>query len=146
MPKLTEKIIHKQVCKYLKIQYPNIVFTSDMSGLKVSIGQSVELKSKRCDRYKIPDLLILHPSGKYHGLMIEVKKSREDVYTTDGRLRKSIHIQEQSKSIERLNAIGYRAAFGCGFDHCIEIIKAYFNTKHISHAIESQNLSDNTSP
>ena len=77
---MTEKILHTQVCQYLDLQYPDVIYTSDMSGMRVSIGLRVEMKRKQCKKYVIPDLLILHPKKGYHGLLIEIKADKEDLY------------------------------------------------------------------
>lgn len=124
---MSEKKLHQQVCDYIKYQYPAIIFTSDASGLRVSIGVRNELKRKRCAHYKIPDLLILHPVNEYKGLFIEIKKSLSDVFRKDGSIKADIHVIEQKITIDRLNELGYKAAFGCGFEHCKAIIDNYFN-------------------
>lgn len=125
--KSPEKVIHQQVCDYLKLQYPYVYFQSDASGMRVTMGLRKELKKKRSN-HKILDLAILHPSpcGTYHGLVIEVKVKVEDVFKKDGTLKKDEHLEEQQKSIDHLNKAGYKAAFGCGFDHCKNIIDKYF--------------------
>jgi hypothetical protein len=126
MPKqVTEKTIHQQVCHWLKLQYSNLIFTSDASGMRVSIGLRVELKRKRCDNYKIPDLLIFHPTSRYRGLFIEIKTDKSDVYNKNGVMKPTEHIQEQAKTLERLNELGYKAEFGFGFNHCLFIITSY---------------------
>ena len=76
---MTEKIIHQQICTYIDTQYPGIMYTSDPSGARVSIGLRMEFKRKRCKGWKIPDLLILAPAGRYYGLMIEIKKKGEKI-------------------------------------------------------------------
>ena len=120
-----EKYLHQQVCSYINLQYPDVIYLSDPSGLKVSIGVAIELKKKRCKKYKIPDLIILHPCQNKHGLIIEVKVSIEDVYKKDMTLRENEHIIEQAKSIEQLNKLGYAAYFGIGFQKCKNIIDNY---------------------
>lgn len=127
MAKPTEKVIHQQVCDYLKLQYPNVIFTSDASGMRVSIGLRVELKRKRCNKYVILDIIILHPAKGYHGLVIEVKRDLSEVFKKGGVMKQTEHLIEQKKSIDRLNELGYLAAFGCGFEHCKRIIDNYLN-------------------
>lgn len=94
-----------------------------MSGMRVSIGLRVEMQKKRCKGYCILDLLILHPSNGYHGLLIELKIDRP--FKKDGTLKKSDHLTEQQKTISRLNELGYFATFGVGFDDCKNIIDKY---------------------
>lgn len=126
---LQEKKIHKAVCRYLDLQYPNVIYTSDMSGMRVSVGLRVEMKAKRCKKYAIPDLLILSPSihGSYKALLIEIKISSDEVFKKDGTLRSNVHVQEQAATIEELNRLGYKALFGFGFNHCKQIVDNYLN-------------------
>ena len=127
---LTESQIHKAVCEYLRLQYPDIIFISDSSGLKTSIGVAKQLKSLRSCR-GIPDLIILQPNPPYYGLMIEVKRSRDEVYSKNGEIRKSAHIQEQCSILNHLLSVGYYATFGCGLDDCINIIDNYLQVKRL---------------
>ena len=120
-----EKNIHLQVCQFIDLQYPNVIYTSDPSGLRLSMGLRMEVKRKRSKRYKIPDLIILHPSQTYSGLILEIKKDVSEVYTAKGELRKSDHVAEQAETLRELSRLGYKAVFGCGFDHCVKIINEY---------------------
>lgn len=132
MAKITakEKAVHQQICDYIKIQYPNVIFTSDASGMRVGMGLRMELKRKRCANYKIPDLLILQPSGAYHGLLVEIKRDIKDLFTAKGNLKSTDQINEQSKTIVRLNDIGYYACFCCGFNHCRSVIDNYLENRN----------------
>ena len=123
--KITEKSIHIAVCDYLRAQYPHVIFTSDSSGARVSMGLRIEFEKKRCACYKVPDILILHPTTKHFGLILEVKKSIKDVYKKDGSFLKSEHLQAQWESILRLRDLGYSSDFGCGFVHCCDLIDKY---------------------
>ncbi len=123
--KTTEKQIHTLICEYLDLQYPNIIYLSDMSGMRVSIGLRVEMKRKRCKRFVIPDLIILHPKKGYHGLLIEIKAGKDDLYNKNGKIKKVEHLENQCKSLVQLNSLGYLSAFGCGFDECKKIIDNY---------------------
>lgn len=127
---MTEKQIHSQVCRYLDLQYPKVIYTSDSSGVRVSIGMAKALKAIRCKCYKIPDLIIMHPNRLYHGLIIEIKKDLSQIMTKSGNFKKEKHVQEQLKSLEELKWLGYAAIFGCGFDHCKSVIDEYFNPKN----------------
>ena len=129
---MTEKIIHQQVCDYLNLQYPNVIYTSDASGMRVSIGLRMELKRKRCKRFVIPDLIILHPSNGWHGLILEIKKDGEKLIKKDGEFKKG-HISEQADTIGELTGLGYCAMFGIGFSDCKKIIDGYFKTTTPKH-------------
>jgi hypothetical protein len=127
---MTEKQIHSQVCRYLDLQYPKVIYTSDSSGVRVSIGMAKALKAIRCKGYKIPDLIIMHPNLFYHGLIIEIKKDLSQILKKSGQFKNDKHIQEQLKSLEELKRLGYAAIFGCGFDHIKSVIDEYFNKQN----------------
>lgn len=127
---MNEKQVHKAICKYLDMKYPDVIYTSDPSGMKVSIGLVMEMKAKRCKRYKIPDLLIFHPNEVYKGLFMEIKKDVSEVVTKSGYLRKDKHTQEQLKTLQRLQDLGYAAIFAAGFDHAKKAIDFYFNNQN----------------
>ena len=127
---MTEKQIHLQVCRYLDLQYPKVIYTSDSSGVRVSIGMAKALKAIRCKGYKIPDLIIMHPNKLYHGLIIEIKKDLSQILTKSGHFKKDQHVQDQLKSLEELKRLGYAAIFGCGFDHCKSVIDEYFKKQN----------------
>jgi hypothetical protein len=127
MIKATEAQIQKAVCDYLRLQYPDVIFISDTSGLKTSIGVAKQLKSLRSCR-GIPDLIILQPNPPYHGLIIEIKRSADEVFKKDGTLRSSTHIKEQANLLTKLNELDYFCTFGCGFDECKQIIDKYLST------------------
>ena len=120
-----EKKLHKAVCTYIKAQYPDVIFTSDQSGLKVSIGVAAYLKATRSPSRGLPDLIILHPNRTYCGLMLELKTSRDEVFAKNNQYRKDKHNKEQREVLQRLLARGYKAAYGFGFDHAKQIIDEY---------------------
>jgi hypothetical protein len=120
--KKPEAHLQKQICTYLKMQYPSVIFLSECSGLKVSIGVAMQLKALRSGK-ALPDLVILEPSGNYHALCLELKA--ESIYLKDGSLSKEKHIQEQNEILNRLNEKGFKAQFCCGFDYTKSIIDNY---------------------
>ena len=44
-----EEALSKSVSRYLKLQFPNIVFTCDASGVRLTMGQATSLKAQRWD-------------------------------------------------------------------------------------------------
>ncbi len=126
-----EERIQIALSDYLRMQYPKVIFTFDASGLKLPMGLAVKAKKMRSGR-GFPDLMIFavgfvgedeHP---YYGLFIEIKTKLLDVYLVDGvTLKRDDHIEEQAAMIERLDAEGYYATFGFGFDDCKEMIDWY---------------------
>ena len=116
MKKLFESTIHKQICDYIRLQYPDVMFVTDLSGIKLTIGQAVKLKSLRSTR-AWPDLFIAQPNKKYCGLFLEIKRDISELLRKDGiTQKKNKHIEEQDDVLNRLRYLGYEAGFVCGFD------------------------------
>lgn len=123
-----EYLLQKQICLYLKIQYPNILFFSDsIAFCKLNIQQAVRNKAIQKEEFKMPDLVILQPIGGYSGLLIELKK--ESPLLKNGKLSNEKHIQGQFKSINELKSKGYFACFAWSFEMAKEIIDNYLNLK-----------------
>ena len=120
-----EKTLHRQVCEYLKIAYPNVLFNTDLSGaFRLTIGQAKALKKLRSNK-GWPDIQICEPRNGYAGLFIELKapdvkmkKVKSDEWSTP-------HIQEQAEMLEKLRQRGYCAEFSIGFDMTKTIIDNY---------------------
>lgn len=120
----SEEELHFSICDNIKKMYPDVVFLTDLSGVRLhaSIARKVfHLKSSR----GIPDLIILEPRGVYHGLLIELKRSDDDLLTKEGNIRKDTHLQEQEKVLEGLEEKGYYASFSCGLEPSIKLIDWY---------------------
>jgi hypothetical protein len=124
----TEEQIQLQVCAYIRAKYPNAVFTSDASGLKMPIGQAVKWSKMKSAR-GIPDLILLEPRGPFCGLCIELKRSREELYKKNGLYRNEKHIQEQAAMLSRLSLKGYRSVFACGYGPAVSEIDMYMKQK-----------------
>ena len=123
-----EEQLTKAVSKYLKIQYPDVVFTCDASGVRLTMGQATALKAQR-SVHKIPDMIILKPNAEYHGLILELKSEDSSPYLKDGSLSKGQHIQEQNQTLTTLLNIGYYAVFAVGFDNAKKVIDNYMANK-----------------
>lgn len=139
-----EETVHKQVCTYLKRQYPKVMFNTDLSGLRLTPGLYNKVQDLRSGR-GWPDIMIPKRSGEYSGLYIELKANRDSLYTKKGTYksqkqkeymrvgRKKIfigyvdHIQEQLEMIEYLKNEGYYACFACGFEEARTIIDNYLS-------------------
>jgi hypothetical protein len=63
----------------------------------------------------VPDLIIAEPTGKYHGLFIEMKSDK-------GKLQDS-----QREMIGKLTERGYRCDIAYSLDDFMCIVKNYFN-------------------
>lgn len=121
-----ETRLQTQVSNYIKLQYPNVMFTSESSGLRVPIGLAVQMKKQRSN-HKLPDMIILEPRKDFYGLMLELKNSEADYLKKDGTLRGDKHVQEQQKSLTELSKKGYLATFVGGFDEAKRVIDFYLS-------------------
>lgn len=122
MKKVEEKL-QTAISKYIKLQYPDVIFTAEKSGLKLSIGQAVKAKNQRNPSRGLPDVLMLQPNKNYKGLFLEVKK--ETPYLKSGKLSNNKHIQEQNEVLKRLNSLGYLALFVWSFDMAKVVLDSY---------------------
>jgi hypothetical protein len=122
-----EESIQIAVCTYLKLQYPDVIFTCDLSsGMKLTIGQSVKSAKMRSSR-GLPDIMILEPRGegefRYSGLCLELKS--EKAGNKNGTVKQTDHVREQQEILNRLEKKGYMARFAIGFSEAQQIIDFY---------------------
>ncbi len=113
----------------LQEEFANSASNNVKTILPISLLTNLRLNDRviiRDKRYKIPDLIILHPSDKYAGLFMEIKKDLSQIVTKSGDLRKDKHTQEQNRTLEKLQQLGYAAIFAAGFDHAKKAIDLYF--------------------
>lgn len=128
-----EESIQRQVCRYLRIQYPHVIFRSDYaSGLQLTQNQArihASLQSGRA----WPDLFLYHPAivegVRYAGMALELKRDntsiRLKIGANKGKLVANPHIQEQYYLLKALSDLGYYTDFGIGFDDSVEKIDWY---------------------
>ncbi len=118
--------LQKAAVKYLRAQYPNVLFLSDtIAAVKLTMPQAARNKAIQCEGFKCPDLLILEPRGGYHGLFIELKT--ESPYKKDGGIKASQndHLKLQHETILKLQRMNYKALFLWDFDLIKETIDWY---------------------
>lgn len=120
---MSEKEEHRQVCDYIRIQYPNVIFNTDASGIKLTIGQAVQMKKLRSSN-GFPDITIYEPRNGYFGLFIEMKKTGETILKRNGDF-KNEHVKEQFDMCVMLKDRGYYAEICFGFEHAKKIIDWY---------------------
>lgn len=121
---MNEAQLQEQVCRYLKTQYPEVIFTSESAGYYATIGQATKRKRTRSNK-GLPDLLILEPRKVYHGLMIELKAEGKSPYKKDGTLRTDKHTQEQAEVLQALLDKGYLATFATGYEEAVRVLDNY---------------------
>ena len=120
---MSESVEHEMICNFIKTNYPKVVFLSDASGLKITMGQAVKWSKLKSHR-GIPDLVILYPNSIYHGLMIELKKTGEKIVKKNGEF-KTDHLKEQDLVLRNLRSCGYYATFAIGFLEAKKIVEKY---------------------
>ena len=121
--KTSEKRLHFQVCEYLKLQYPNVIFNTDLSGIRLTMGQAVQAKKLRSSN-GFPDLVIYENRMDYPALFIELKRKGERIYKKDG-TPVNEHITEQLEMLKKLKRRGFMADFALGFEEAKELIDWY---------------------
>ena len=119
-----ETNLHIAIAKYIKLQYPNVIFTSESSGIRLSIGQATQLKKMRSSA-GLPDLWILEPRKGYHACLLELKREGTTIYKKNGDLRKDKHLEEQEEILHQLQEKGYFAKFVVGFEDAKEVVDFY---------------------
>lgn len=130
MGRQNEFKIQQALCQYIRTQYPDVIFRSDMGGIRLTIGQAKKMKSLQAGR-AFPDLFICEPKvsreGRiYYGLFIEIKDA--PIRRKNGNFV-SDHVTEQNTMIDMLNLRGYLATFAVGFDDCREVVDGYLALK-----------------
>lgn len=122
--------LQKNICKFLSLQFPKVLFISDAtSGAKLTMPQAVRNSLIQKSDFKIPDLQILEANKNWHGLFLELKK--ETPYKKTGGIKASQnnHLDEQENSMKLLREKGYLACFCWSFDQAKEIIEEYIKNK-----------------
>lgn len=133
--KQQEKKLSYQIAAFIKLQYPKIEFRFDIAAdLKLTIGQSAVVKDKLLHKRGYHDLTILEPKGKYHGLLLELKKDKSEVFKQNGELKRkynkktnSCHNEEQRDHLDKMRKKGYIADYGFGFIDTVKKIKNYMD-------------------
>lgn len=120
---MKEEIIHSHVCQYLRVQYPRVIFNTDLSGIKLPIGLAKKVKTLRSSN-AFPDIVIYEPRKGFHALFIELKADGIKIVKKDGAYYNE-HIQAQAIMIDRLMKLGYFACFAVGFNQAKQIIDSY---------------------
>lgn len=117
--------LQKEVCKYLNLQYPNVLYLSDtIANVKLTPQQAGRNKLIQKQFFKCPDLLILEPNKYgYSGLFIELKI--KSPFKKNGEVFQDDHLKGQEKTILELNQKGYCATFCTGFDEAKNVIDNY---------------------
>jgi hypothetical protein len=123
--KQSEWSIQLQFCKWIKLQYPNVIFRSDIQSAGKLSGQMQNIK-QILDPFKgFPDVQIYHRAGNYIGLFIELKRLNSGTFLKDGSLSKSKHVQDQAEMHTYLRSLGYKVEIAEGFDEAKRKFEEY---------------------
>ena len=138
---MTELVIQKHLADYLRLQYKDVLFHSDVgSGTKLTVGQAVRQKQLNGGIRGWPDLFIAEPKISktadgmpfvWHGLFIELKKDGTKILKKNGEYVADAHIREQAKMLRAVQRRGYQAYCAVGFEQAKQIIDDYLGRRKI---------------
>ena len=120
----TEAEVQAQVCRYLKLQYPNVIFASDLSGVRLPYGLANKVAPLKSGR-AMPDMTIYKKKYGYGALAIELKRPGARVFYAKTHKPADDHIAEQIAVLELLRGEGYCAEMVRGFDNAKFLIDWY---------------------
>ena len=123
--KQTEWSVQLQFCKWIKLQYPNLLFRSDIQSAGKLSGQMQNIKLILDPFRGFPDVQVYHKSGTYIGLFIELKRINSGTFLKDGSLSSRKHVQEQAAMHNLLRSIGYKVVIAEGFEQAKEVLESY---------------------
>lgn len=115
--------LYRAVAAYLRMQYPNVIYHFDLTGVNLSKAQAGMTKAIQCGS-GYPDLFIAEPRNGYHGLFLELKAEGTRLFNRKCELA-SQHLKQQSRVLHALRSKGYDAWFAVGFDEAKELIDKY---------------------
>ena len=103
-------------CKWLKMQYPEVRFRSDIQSAGKLSPAMQNIKSIIDPFRGFPDITIYLKRGRFCGLMLEMKRENSGLYLKDGSLSNSKHVQEQFEMHEFLRENAWKVEFAEGMD------------------------------
>ena len=138
--KLSEDQEQEILCKWVKKTYPNVLFTVDLGGIRLNMGQRRIMKTRAKRGH--PDLMFQEWFGdRFCGLAIEFKRTGETVFKKDGTLKKDDHLKEQLEYLIELRNRYWLAVFVSGIESAKIVIKAYLEANSNSIATINQHAS-----
>lgn len=123
--KQRERVIQVALAGYINSHYPDVIFFNDWAaGAYLTSGQN-KSRLRMNPKTGWPDLFIAHPGRGYSGLFLELKKEGTTIYKKDGTLVANKQIRLEARVLELLEAQGYCARFGVGYEKAAEFIDRY---------------------
>lgn len=123
-----EEALHLSICRYLAMNHKEVIYNTDLSGIRLSMGQASKVKWMRSSN-AFPDLFIIENREPWPGLFIELKSRKTKLLRRDGFLCSDPHLREQNHMLHELEERGYLARFCQGYDQTISLIEWYL-TRH----------------
>lgn len=121
-----EKQLKFQIADFMKLQYPKIPFRIDYDQFKLPVHIQAQILRLRSN-LSWPDMEIKYPNKSFSGLFVEIKASKDLIYTKGGNFRNNKHLQEQIASMKFLSGFGYCTCFAWSLDNFQEILISYLN-------------------
>jgi hypothetical protein len=124
--KQSETLLQRQLCGWIKMQWPHVLFRSGMEGLHLAEMDAVYASLVNYPSRGWPDLLLFEPRHGKVGLAMELKRIGGKLYKKDGvTLLKNEHLAEQQDLLQRLAFRGWEVCFCVGYNEATKIITAY---------------------
>ena len=121
-----EMVLQKQCFDYISGKYPELnslfIFNS-LQGLYLDEVQRAIAKQTGGLKENLLDFELKLPRNNYIGLALELKK--ETPYKKNGDLRKDTHLENQFKTIQLLQAYGWKAEFVWTFEQFKTVLDSY---------------------
>lgn len=115
-----------RLCDYIRDKYPDTIFNSDLSGIRVGKGLANKIKKMHSEN-GIPDLNIDEPRGGWFGLKIELKATGNSPFRKTGMLKDDEHLRKQWKILIRLSNKGYFTGFCTGYEEAKLVVDWYMS-------------------
>lgn len=119
-----EDRVHRQVVEWLKLRHPTVLFHTDSAGELMLDSMRMRQGALNIKGLSWPDLQIMAAHRGYFGLLIEMKREGEELYSAAG-LFKNEHLSRQDRTLKLLNERNYLAVFEKGFDRITAKIHWY---------------------
>lgn len=121
---MKEEQLQLHLCRYVQTKYPDVIFWSDGSGLKLTPGQARKAAGMRSGA-GVPDFFIAEARGSYFGFFLELKREGTVIWLKNREVTKDPHIRQQMKMLWELGTRGFYANFGVGYDEAIQLVDQY---------------------
>ena len=105
---------------YIKIKYPNLLWTISTGGVRLPIGLAKKMKNMGYVA-GTPDIMIFEPNKQYKGLFIELKRPKTAFSA------KGATYPHQTAFLGELSKRGYKAVVCYGSGMAIETLEDYLN-------------------